>query len=183
MKTVKAVFVTLIVLAILVPLAGLAYIYSGVYDVGATTPHNKLTLWAIRTARSRSVATHSQGLEAPTLSDPEMIRRGFAHYREDCVACHAAPGVSAAEGTEDMYPQPPDLAEAAEEMPAEQLFWIIKHGLKMTGMPAWGPTHSDSEIWDMAAFLKQLPDMSAADYRRMDATVQEQEHHNESHHQ
>ena len=116
----------------------------------------------------RSIKVQSQGLEAPALNNPQLIQAGFDHYREDCTGCHTAPGASISEFAQGFYPKAPDLAEEALEMSSEQLFWVIKHGIKMTAMPAWGPTHTNEEIWSIVAFVKQLPNISAADYQRLE---------------
>lgn len=174
MKTIKTVFVTLILLAILAPLAGLGFVYSGVYDVSASSKDGFLTRWVVGHTRHYSIKAHSQGLEAPLLNGDKMLRTGFSHYRENCAGCHGAPGVDPFEGAKDMNPPPPDLAEEAAEHSPEHLFWVIKNGIKMTGMPAWGPTHTNQQIWAMVAFLKQLPNMSAGDYQRLNANVPEE---------
>jgi mono/diheme cytochrome c family protein len=104
-----------------------------------------------------------------------MIMEGFRHYREMCVGCHLAPGVDATEIREGLLPKPPRLQKAVEEWTPEELFWITKNGVKMTGMPAWGPTHSDAKIWAIVAFLEKLPHMTAAQYQEMNRAAGEGE--------
>jgi mono/diheme cytochrome c family protein len=161
MKTILTVLATVVVLAV----AALGFVYSGLYDVSAARPDQGLIAWALAATQERSVHRRAEAIEVPPLSDPQTVRTGLVHYHEMCVTCHAAPGISASEIGQGLHPYPPELAgEAAEESPAE-MFWIIKHGIKMTGMPAFGPTHSDEELWAIVAFLKQLPKMSPEEYQ------------------
>jgi hypothetical protein len=92
---------------------------------------------------------------------------GAEHYAEMCTGCHLAPGMKDTEIRAGLYPRPPNLVEhGAHRKPAE-MFWIIKHGLKMTGMPAWGVTHDDQGIWGIVAFLQKLPDLSPQQYEEL----------------
>lgn len=161
---------TFIVFIVLLIVASLFFIYSGVYNVAATQPHTEFTEWILDTALTKSVSSHAEGITAPPLSDDSIVQTGFIHYKEMCVTCHGAPGVSPSEIGKGLNPEPPDLVEEVEEgewSPAE-LFWITKHGIKFTGMPAFGPTHSDEEIWGIVAFLRRLPDLSPEEYQAME---------------
>lgn len=154
----------------LVAIASVAYIYSGLYNVAATAPDSAIAHWALQTTRERSIDVRAAGLKPPAgikLSDPKLIDIGFRHYDEMCIVCHGAPGIEPGEARAGLNPQPPDLAKHAGDMPPGKLFWIIKHGIRMTGMPAWGPTHSDKKIWAIVAFVKQLPHVTSAEYQRM----------------
>lgn len=143
-----------------------AFVYSGAYDVTATTPHFASTHRVLRTVKEHSVKRQARNVQAPQLDDPQKVHAGLKSFQEMCVVCHGAPGEPATQISKGLYPKPPDLARAAGAWwtPAEQ-FVIIRHGLKMTGMPAWGPTHSDEQIWEIVAFLRLLPTMPAAEYR------------------
>lgn len=167
MKCIKGLFVLLILAAI----AALVTIYSGLIDVGATNPHHPFTDWLLSTTMERSVQVHARDIEAPPLDDPQLIMNGFRHYREMCVGCHLAPGITSTEIRKGLMPEAPVLAEEAEEWTPAELFWVIKNGVKMTAMPAWGPTHSNEDIWAMVAFIEKLPHMSAEEYERMDTTA------------
>jgi hypothetical protein len=81
-----------------------------------------------------------------------------------CVDCHLAPGAKQSDIREGLYPQPPDLTEHADASPAE-MFWVIKHGIKMSAMPAWGKTHDDGSIWGLVAFVQKLPELTPDQYR------------------
>src|SRR3546814_6534124 len=120
------------------------------------------------TAKHRSVKVQADDVQITTQFTDGQIRRGFEHFRKTCVACHGAPGVERTEMGKGLRPQPPPLANVVEEWSTEELFWIVKHGIRMTGMPAWGPTHEDDELWDIVAFVQTLPTMSPEHYGRME---------------
>lgn len=144
--------------------AALAYMYSGFYNVAATDPHNPVVRWALDTSTVRSIEQHADGLEVPDLSGGSLIEIGAQHFKETCTMCHGAPGVQAGEIAKGLKPEAPDLSHAAQCWLPAELFWIVKHGIKMTGMPACGPTHGDEELWAMVAFTEALPDMSQERY-------------------
>jgi mono/diheme cytochrome c family protein len=159
------VFLGLVLIAVVV---GVIVMYTGVINVAATNPHNPITAMVLSTTMDNSVRAHAKGISAPALEDEQMVTEGFGHYREMCVECHLAPGISSSEIRAGLMPTPPKLQEAVKEWQPAELFWVIKNGVKMTGMPAWGPTHSDAKIWSIVAFLEKLPDMTADQYREMD---------------
>jgi mono/diheme cytochrome c family protein len=101
------------------------------------------------------------------LNDAETIRTGFEHYDRMCVGCHGAPGVDPAGLREGLNPKPPLLAEHDETVPADELFWVIMHGIRITGMPAWGINHPDDTIRAIAAFVQKLPEYNALYYQDM----------------
>jgi mono/diheme cytochrome c family protein len=138
----------------------------GLHDVGADRPHTAIVVALLDLVRARSIAVRASAIRVPSLRDPEMIEEGVSHYDEMCTQCHLAPGVPENEMRPGLNPRPPVLARASSANPAFQ-FWTIKHGIKMTGMPAWGPTRTDQEIWDMVAFLQILPKLSPAEYRAL----------------
>jgi mono/diheme cytochrome c family protein len=164
MRTVIAV----LVIAILVAVLGTgALIYAGVYDVAATTPHWPAARAILETARVRSIKAHAAGIAVPlALDDPAKVLMGVEHYAAHCVVCHGAPGVLKGAIGRGLNPPPPDLTGAARIYTSAELFWIVKHGIKMTGMPAWSD-HSDDELWATVAFLQKLSGMSEEDYARL----------------
>ena len=152
-------------------IGSLIFIYSGIYDMSATVHHNKLTLWMINTLKDNSINHHinDSNLKPPNLSDTSLVKMGFVHYREMCVSCHGAPGVDQSDIiVKGLYPRPPKLVRTAKEFTPQQLFWITKNGFKMTGMPAFGPTHSDNMIWAMVAFTEKLPTLTKEQYQFLD---------------
>ena len=170
-------------LALLAVIVAVIVMYSGVINVAATNPHNALTEMVLSTTMDNSVRYHAKGITAPPLDNEQMVMAGFRHYREMCVGCHLAPGVNSTEIRKGLLPEPPKLQEAVEEWKPAELFWVIKNGVKMTGMPAWGPTHSDEKIWAMVAFLEKLPHMTAEQYKEMDKMAgadDDDEHHHDA---
>jgi len=154
-----------LLIAVLVVLLGAgAAIYAGLYDVAATAPHWRMTSWLLETARTRSIKAQAAGIAVPLgLSDPAKVIIGVEHYAAHCAVCHGAPGVPKGDIAHGLYPPPPDLGKAALLYTPAELFWVIKHGIKMTGMPAWSD-HSDEEIWATVGFIEKLPGMSEQDY-------------------
>lgn len=157
-----------IALAVLLALLAL-FAFSGFYNVAADAPHAAVTKSLIAIIRERSIENRLSGVKAPPLGDTHMIADGAADYDAMCTACHLAPGMAENEMRPGMNPKPPVLWRMKHGDAAEQ-FWIIKHGIKMTGMPAWGVTHSDEEIWNMVAFLQKLPQLSPAQYKAVVAS-------------
>ena len=142
-------------------------IYSGVYNVAATYPDKAPVTWLLSTTMDHSVMRHARGIKVPSLDDPTMIQEGLHHYQEDCVMCHGAPGVRIGEAGRGLNPEPPELTESAGDWKPNELFWITKYGVRMTGMPAWGVTHSDKEIWEIVAFTRKLHSMTSAEYNKL----------------
>ena len=155
------------VIALLI-IGGLIYMYSGIFDISARVPHDPVTLWAMNTVRDNSIKHNADNnIKTPDLNDSDLVKMGFVHYREMCVGCHGGPGIERSEIGQGLYPKAPSLARAANDWTPQQLFWITKNGLKMTGMPAFGPTHSDEMIWAIVAFTKKLPTITKEQYQKL----------------
>src|SRR5262249_31819933 len=132
--------------------------------VAANDPHWSFTHRVLEIARVRSIKAQAGSLKAPgDLGEQAQVVSGTSHFAEHCSSCHTAPGVEASELAKGMYPRPPILTKAAKQWSDAELFWIIRNGIKMSGMPAW-PDHSNDDIWSIVAFLKKLPAMSEQDY-------------------
>lgn len=150
-----------------------AVVYSGVYDVAADAPHTRPVYALLEFARERSIAARAGRLEVPDgLDDPARIRRGAGNYDAMCVGCHLKPGAQPTELSRGLYPAPPDLTRT--RVPIAEAFWVVKHGIKASGMPAWGRSMADEHLWNMAAFVRQLPTLDRAAY---DALVASSEGH------
>jgi mono/diheme cytochrome c family protein len=161
------VFAVLLIAMVAVVLGASASIYAGIYDVAATEPHWPVTTWLLETARTRSIKAHAAGIKVPPgLDDPAEVLAGVAHYAAHCAVCHGAPGVPKGEIAEGLYPPPPNLVKAAPLYSPSELFWILKHGIRMTGMPSWSD-HTDDELWATVAFVKKLPGMSEEQYAKL----------------
>jgi mono/diheme cytochrome c family protein len=162
MKFVKTALFLLFVAA----LGATLFIGSGLYNPGADSPHWKITYLVLQAARERSVEQHAAAVVLPAnLDDPQVILKGAGQYAAMCTSCHLAPGMKETELRPGLYPEPPKLSEG--KVDPREAFWVIKHGLKMTAMPAWGLSHDDATIWSMVAFLQKLPGMTPAQYKEM----------------
>ncbi len=158
----KALFTILCTLGALA-VGGLLFIFSGAYDMGADAPHWPLTHSLITTLRNRSIASASAQLQTPNLEDSALVLKGAGQYAAMCTGCHLAPGMLTSEIRPGLYPLPPNLSKV--RVNPNVAFWAIKHGIKMSAMPAWGATHDDATIWSLVAFLMKLPNLDAAQYK------------------
>ncbi len=160
----KQVTWTLIAVMILLLAVGLFFIFSGTYDVAASKPHSDFEHWLFETITENSIEARADDTTGLDLTDSALIQRGFLHYDAMCVACHGAPGVPPSEIGDGLNPAPPSLVEASDELNPSEIFWIVKHGLKFSGMPAFGKTHRDEDIWAIVAFVQHLPHLGLYDY-------------------
>ena len=169
-------FKCIVVVSGLVVLAGLGFIYSGYYPMGADSKHTKLTYWALETLRERSISRAAQNIEVPAdLDIPARLLRGGSDYAAMCAGCHLVPDKMNSDFTLGLYPEPPNLTlnhsghDEPKVVQAREYFWIIKHGIKASGMPAWGAGHTDEQIWNLVAFLQRLPELSPEQYQILSA--------------
>lgn len=166
------IFLTL--LAVLAVAAGalLVVAYGGFVDVSATGAHSQPVEWFLHTTKESAVHAAIEDLEVPPLDDPAKLRSGLVHYHSMCVVCHGAPGIEPGEIAQGLNPMPPELdAHDGGEERAKETFWVVKNGIRMTGMPAFGPTHSDESMWAITALVQRLPDLSAEEYAQMVANA------------
>jgi mono/diheme cytochrome c family protein len=164
----KTVLTVLVVLAVVV-LGGIGFMYSGAYDVSAGKPDKGLIRWALVTTQRHSVrrgVASLKGIQVPNLEDPQRIQTGLVHYHEMCTTCHGAPGVNISEIGQGLNPDPPELSDIWKDEPQET-FWVVKNGIKMTGMPSFGVTHTDDEIWDIVAFVRKMGKLTPQQYQAM----------------
>ena len=159
---------------LLAVIVGGLIIWTGAYNFAATDAHASVVRSLIDTALHKSVASRADDLQAPEFTDADL-RHGAREFAEYCVHCHGAPGVKPHEWTTGMRPNPPPLSRAAREWSVEETFWIVKHGIKMSGMPAFGDTESEKTMWHIAGFVNRLPQMSAAEYARLQAQLASEE--------
>ncbi|WP_368563801.1 cytochrome c [Pseudoxanthomonas sp. UTMC 1351] len=150
---------------VVVVLAAAGIVWSGAYNVGADAPHTRPVYAFFGTVRDRSIQTRAASIQVPDLSDRARVVQGSGNYQAMCAGCHLAPGMTETELSQGLYPAPPDLTKMATS-PAEA-FWVIKHGIKLSGMPAWGKSMQDEYIWNLAAFLQELPKLDPEQYKAM----------------
>lgn len=153
-----------VVLMLLAGAGGLAFIYSGFYDVAATRQHTRPVYWVTDTVMRHAIGRRASGTPIPDISDPARALRGLRLYREHCLQCHGAPGVAPEPFALGLMPVPANLVETARRWPTPNLHWVIAYGVKMTGMPAWKYRLSDAEIWDVVAFVERMAQMTPNEY-------------------
>ena len=160
----KAVLYTIVSLAVLAMVGGSGFVYSGLFNIAATDPHWPLTYWVMETARVRSIKSHARGIVVPAgFDDPAKVTAAVGHFSAHCALCHGAPGTKKNDIAQGMYPQPPDLTDVSKRFTSAELFWIIKNGIKMTGMPSMADD-GDDMLWATVALLEKLPGMSPDEY-------------------
>jgi mono/diheme cytochrome c family protein len=169
----------LVLLLLLEIVAGIAWLTAGGPDFAADSPHAAPVYALIKFARERSIHVRSEDVKAPPLNDPQKIAEGAHHYGEMCDGCHLAPGKSSDEFRDGLYPRPPDLYKHPIDNPGEA-FWIVKHGIKGSAMPAWGKSHDDTTIWAIVAFLQRLPQLTPDQYRQMTTAAEGAAEHGET---
>ncbi len=159
---------TLILFIGISTVTGFGIVWFGIFNIAATDKHWDITTNLLELVRDRSIVSNAADLQVPDLGDKNRIAKGAPNYAAMCAQCHLAPGIKTSELFEGLYPQPPVLYKHGLDAhkPAET-FWVIKNGLKMTGMPSWGIYNSDDQIWDMIAFIKALKDISPDEYQKM----------------
>lgn len=150
-------------------------VYTGAYNVAATDPHADIVRWTFDTTMKRSVSDRAAHFTPPEQTSEQQLREAARIYAETCAHCHGGPGKEHEHWAGNMRPQPPKLTDAAAHWEAREVFWIVKNGIKMTGMPAFSPEHDDQTIWAIAAFVKDLPGMTPEDYEA--ATRGARSHH------
>jgi len=143
---------------------GLLFAASGVMPLRASSGHWAITEWFLHFSMRRSIKTHALGISPPPLDDDSLAARGAAHFDLGCRPCHGSPAAERPAVARAMLPPPPELAPRIQHWTASDLFYIVKHGLKFTGMPAWPVQARDDEVWAVVAFLRRLPEMSAHEY-------------------
>ena len=166
---IKGALVTLAILAV-------AGVLGAVIFVKATGLSARATPGALETAvarRLRALAVPSEyaRLANPVLLNDESVRNGMAHFADHCAQCHANDG-SGAEMGKDMFPPTPDLRGAATQSLGDgTLFYVIEHGVRFTGMPAFGTDTLEGEesSWHLVNFIRHLPKLTPEEIEEMEA--------------
>jgi len=169
MGTTRTVLLTLAALGMAAAAAGAAVVWGGLYNVAATEQHLQPVFSLMETAMRQSVRLRARRIEPPALDDPSLLVRGAACFRDKCVQCHGAPGVAQGDIGKSMQPLPGPLVDARQHWRARELYWVTKHGIRMSGMPAWEFRLSEKELWAVVAFLQKLPDLTPAQYAQATA--------------
>lgn len=165
---------------LLVGAAIAAIVYTGSFDVAATIPPSRMERRFATFALNKAVARRASNRTNPLPTSAETLRGGLAHFRENCLLCHGAPGVDPGEIGQGLNPGAPDLTLPRIQARTDgELFWITSNGIRMTGMPAFGPTHDENEIWQIVAFLRHLPEITDAETAELKRETEADEHHHE----
>lgn len=165
MRTARIVLLTLLTLAALALAGVFAVVRLGLYDVAATKQHFQPVYSILEHAMHQSVRLRARNIEAPpTLDSPQLLARGAACFRDKCVACHGAPGVAQQDFGQSMQPLPGPLMDATQRWKPRELYWLTRHGIRMSGMPAWQFHLADDDLWAVVAFLQKLPSLSPQQY-------------------
>jgi mono/diheme cytochrome c family protein len=169
-----ALWTFLLILALVLAVA-LLFTYSGAYNVAALSSGGGIVDWWAGTTMDHSVRAHASGISVPDLADSALVALGFDHYKDMCITCHGSPAGGMSEAGMGLNPKAPELSEAARDWTPAELYWIIKNGVKMTGMPAFAPTHSERELWALVAFLQKLKTMTPDQYKTYVSVAKEPE--------
>ena len=145
-------------------LIGVAILEWGWYNVAANRQHFQPVHTALERAMHASVRNRAAEVKVPPLGDQQLIRRGAGLYHARCVSCHGGPGVPQAAFSMSMQPVPGPLVDAARRWTAAEMYWIVRHGIKMSGMPAWEYHLAEGDIWATVAFLTELPKLTPQAY-------------------
>jgi len=176
MKFLVAGLIAVVIAAVFVAI----FVYSGVFDVAADVPHSELTARLIEAVRDRSIAVRIRDIQVPALDDPHLIAEGAEHYAAMCAECHLAPGVDKTDLREGLYPAPPNLTKHIAAS-ATEMFWVVKHGIKMSAMPAWGKTHDDHSIWGIVALVQKIPELTPKQYQALVKPADKSDHPDHQH--
>jgi len=172
-----------LIFGVLLVLLGFVIVFAtGSYNVSALSSPSKFEKSVATFTLDRSVAKRAPSTHNPFGATPETLRSGRAHYRENCVTCHGAPGVEESEAGMGLNPPAPDLTlPAIQRMSDGELFWVISNGIRMTGMPAFSLTHKPDEIWKIVAFVRHLPELNDAEQKELKAASEAGgDHHEEA---
>jgi mono/diheme cytochrome c family protein len=164
----RTIGILALIAAAMAALAVVAVLGFGAYNVSATEPHWRATVWVLDTAMRSSARQRSRDIVVPPDLDSRGVEEGADIYRVHCAACHGAPGVAPDPFALGLVPLPANLAHAARAWPPQELYWVVKNGIKMTAMPAWAFRLSDEQIWSVVAFLPRLAHLTPAEYAKLD---------------
>jgi mono/diheme cytochrome c family protein len=172
---------TILGVVLLFAFGAVGVLWSGSLSVSALNSTPPLIEWAVHSVVQRSVRAQASSIQAPT-NLKDRAAQGATDFHEMCVQCHGAPGKERGEVGQGLNPRPPSLSDAAPGWTPSELFWIVKNGIRMTGMPALGPTHEDDRIWAIISFVEQLPSMTPAEYQQRQSPSPRGAPHPHEHH-
>lgn len=161
-------FKTAGILLAMAPLFALLIAWLGIYNIAASAGHPDWLHWFLNLGKTGSIEFHSRGITPPMdLQNIDRVRLGAAHFAGGCAECHGEPGRPTNPIYQRMLPVPPDLSTRVPLWDTHELYWIVRHGLQFTGMPAWSGGDRADELWSMVAFLLELPALDADAYQAL----------------
>lgn len=160
-------WLTLAGLGIALAIGGFTVAATGIVPIKASSGHWPVTQWFLQFSKRQSVSFHALRIEVPPLDDPALVARGAGHYDLGCRPCHGSPERPLPPIPAALTGPPPRLEQRVREWRARELFYVVKHGIKFTGMPAWPALAREDEVWAVVAFLQRLPELDAAAYRQL----------------
>ena len=166
-RTIRTTLIVIGSLAAAATVGGALFVYAGIYNIAATEPHLTPTYYLLHYAMKRSLRVRASDIVTPPLDTPGRVERGVSLYRQHCLQCHGAPGVAPEPLAFGVRPEPASLLAEATDWPAREIYWIVRHGVKMSAMPGWQYRLSDQEMWDITAFVKSMPSLSPQAYKAM----------------
>jgi len=137
---------------------------AGWYDISATGSHWQPVYTLLESGMMYSVQHHARDIKVPKLDDARQVARGAALYSANCAQCHGGPGQAQAKIGQSMQPVPGPLMDASKRWAPQELYWITRHGIKMSGMPAWEFHMSEQDMWSVVAFMQVLPGLDTRAY-------------------
>lgn len=160
----RNMFAGALLLLLVLAVGAVGILYSGAYDISASSGHSRVGQWVLENTMANSVRSRAADIQAPRSFAPAAVLAGGSEYKAMCQQCHGGPGAKRAEWAEGLVPLPPDLTKSAVEWRPNEIYWIVKHGIKMTAMPAFGEAHGEETLWSIAGFVEQLPTMAPQQY-------------------
>ena len=143
------------------------FLYFGVYNISAISPHLPIEIKLITYLKERSVKNRAKEIHLPALNEKKLIQKGFDLYQKQCLFCHGAPGDASSRVIRGLNPDPPPLEKTAENWSSREIAWIIQNGFKMTGMPGFKLHLNKEEIHSLTAFIVRFNTLSPKEYIKM----------------
>lgn len=158
----------LLTAALSLALAGLGLFGLGEFwRLGAIHQHPGWLYGGLAVVRDTVVSLNARHVELPEGLKPTIDPQTAALYQTNCGACHGGPGIAPASFALGMMPVPPPMTSVGRERPAEEIFWFIRNGLKMSGMPAWEGRLTQQEMLRLTSFVTALPSLSPVQYQAL----------------
>ena len=158
------IFLTVVITLLVQMLLFLGFIFSGIYNVATDKPDAPEIVWVLKTVRNNSIRPRAGKVVIPAYVKDIPAYAGFSRFHKTCERCHGAPGVKQSGFAKGMYPRPPDLMKTAKGLSVKKVFWVVRNGIKTTGMPSFGKILTEKELWTLAVSVKQLPVTSSQEY-------------------